>query len=907
MDSTNRKSIPLINTKFSIPRVSSGLIPRPHLIERLNVSLNRKLSLICAPAGYGKTTLLSQWLADIPQPIAWLSLDENDNDLDVFLGYFLATLQTIIPAAGQETLSLLQAPQKLPLEQITITLVNELAKQHDPFVIILDDYHNITDSEVHQFMDAMIAYMPPAMHLVVASRKDLPLPLVRLRIGREMTEIRTMELRFSSAETKVYLELHTGRNLSRETVAELEGRTEGWIAALRLAAIAMRGEGDPERFVRSFKGSHRDLMDYLVSEVLYQQSDEVQEFLLRTSILDRFCADLCDNIFNSLTSNQRILNYLEDSNLFIVPLDNERVWYRYHHLFRELLSHRLLAKISEEEIHEMHLRSSIWLTEQNYDEEALHHALAAGEIEHAVGLVKRQQLDLVNREAWWEMDRWLGMLPDDVIQQQPSLLVMQAWSFLFKFQLSSLPPLLLNIESMLAESDKGLSKNEKRSLRAEMDVQHSFVYYIALNDLQKSLELGERALENLSNDNATGIGLALAMVSMAQQEMGRGEEAIKILRENIKNPTAENAVVMQAYIALCFIHLSASNLDRLSQSASYFLETATEMRQSPEIAWALYFIGLTYYEWDELDKALQHFSKGIELRYKADFLTSHLNFLAQAMTYQAIGSLDDAQEVINKLHHYSLELKTEDYLADIYSLQARFSLQDGDVLPAKRWADSAIMDEKQEHFTALEIPSLTWARIRIEEGSPDDLQEVIDILILRLKGAEKRYNNRRQIQILAHLALAYQSQNRVEEALDSLAQAISIAQPGGFIRTFVDMGLQFSGMLRQLANQGVAVHYIKQILAAFPESELMQVSRYDDPAQFVFESSKAILVEPLTRRESEILLHMSVRRTNKEIADNLTISILTVKKHSGNIYQKLGVNRRSEAVEKAKLFGILPT
>jgi LuxR family maltose regulon positive regulatory protein len=906
MDSMPEKSITLISTKISIPRIHSDLIPRPQLIKRLNDGLNRKLSLVCAPAGYGKTTLLGQWLADIPQSIAWLSLDENDNDLDVFLSYFLAALQTIIPAAGQDTLSLLQAPQKLPLEHITITLINELAEQQEPFVIILDDYHNITDSEVHQFMDAMIAYMPSAMRLVVASRKDLPLPLVRLRIGREMTEIRTMELRFSSAEAKVYLEQQTGRNLSRETVAALEGRTEGWIAALRLAAIAMRGEGDPERIVRSFKGSHRDLMEYLVSEVLSQQTDEVQEFLLRTSILDRFCAPLCDALLNSTSASQRLLNYLEESNILIVPLDDERVWYRYHHLFRDLLRHRLRARIGELEVQKLHQRSREWLTEHNYDEEALRHALAAGEYEQAVDLVKRQYHTLVNREDWREIDHWLGMLPDDVVWQQPSLLVMQSWSLLFKFQLTAIEPLLEHVEKLLDKRASDILKSEERLLRAEMDVQHSFVYNLALNDTERSLDYGKRALRILPKSYATGYGLARGLVSMSQQQMGRGEDAIKALTENINDPTAENAVIMQAYIALCFIHLSTANLSRLSQSAHKFLETAIDMGQSPEIAWSHYFIGLTHYEWGDLERASNYFSKGIELRYKADFITSHLNMLALAMTYMAQSDLANVSDVIKSLRSFSLELKSTRYISDIDSLQARLALQHGDIVTAQHWADTVTLEEEQENFTALEIPSLTWARIRIEERDPDGLQKAVDILKLRLRVAENRHNKRRQIQNLAHLALAYQSQDRVEEALDSLQQAIIIAQPGGFIRTFVDLGPQMSLMLRQLVNRGVAIPYVKRILTAFPESISANVRGKDDNADGIYESSKNILVEPLTRRESEILLRMSARKTNKEIADSLTISIHTVKKHTGNIYQKLGVNKRSEAVDKARALGILP-
>jgi LuxR family maltose regulon positive regulatory protein len=880
-------SSPLILTKLNVPRISGDLIPRPHLIKKLNDGLDR--------------------MVDSSRPTAWLSLDENDNDLIIFLRYIVGAIQTIFPAAGRAILSELEAPQKLPLEHLTVTLINEFTEMGKPFMLILDDYHNIIDPAVHQLVDALITYMPPEMHFVLVSRRDFPLPLVRLRIGREMTEIRTKDLQFNYEEVKAFLRQTTGMEMSLETVTELERHTEGWIAALRLAAIAIPHESDPVRFIRSFKGSHHELMNYLVSEVLSQQSEVIQSFLLETSILDRFCGPLCDTVIDSPSTSQGLLDYLESNNLFIVPLDYERTWYRYHHLFRDVLRHRLQSNTNELNIHELHRRASVWLTEHDYDEEALRHALAAGEVEQAVGLVKRQYQTLVNREVWREMDRWLGMLPKEVVQQQPSLLVMQGWSLLFKFQLTAIPPLLHQVEKLLNDRSGEFSKTEERLLRAEMDVQHSFVYYLGLNDGKRSLEYGKRALEILPKTHATGYGLARGLVSVALQEMGRGEEAERILTEYINDPTAENAVIMQAYIALCFILLSSGNLYRLSHTAHNFLESATDMGQPPEIAWSHYFIGLTYYEWGDLVSASKHFSKGTELRYKADFITGHLNMLAQAMTYRAQGDIANASEIIKTLREFSQEVKTTRYLTDIDSLQARFAIHRGDNISAQHWADTVTLDEDMENFSALEIPSLTWARIRIQEREPNCVQEAVDILNLRLQGAENRHNIRRQIQTLAHLALAYQALGQTEEALGILDRAIIISQPGGFIRTFLDMGPQMSGMLRQLASQGVAVRYIKRILSAFPESDTKQVSLNDDPAHLVRESSKTILVEPLTRRESEILLQMSARRTNKEIADNLTISILTVKKHTSNIYQKLGVRKRGDAVDKAKALGILAT
>jgi LuxR family maltose regulon positive regulatory protein len=846
---------PLILTKINIPRVRGDLINRSHLIKRLNDGLNRKLTLVCAPAGYGKTTILSQWLADSSHPVAWLSLDENDNNLFVFLSYFVATVQTIFPEAGRVTLSLLEAPQRPTLEHITGTLINELAEQGEAFSLVLDDYHTINAAEVHQFIDTLITYMPTKMHMVLASRKDIPLPLVRLRIGREMTEIRALELCFNYEEAKAYLELTTGMEVSDETVAILERRTEGWIAALRLAAIAMRGETDHERFVRSFKGSHRDLMNYLVNEVLSQQSENVQAFLLKTSILSRFCAPLCEAVTgNSTNQSREIIERLEQANLFMVPLDDEGGWYRYHHLFREMLNHRLQAQLSQEAITALHNSASVWLGQHGFIEEAILHALAAENVDGAIELIDQHRHDLLDQSNWRLLERWLNLLPDQVIGKEPTLLVLQGWLLLHTLKLGEMNLALGEAEKRLDDDEANFPKAKALALRGEIDTMRSYFWNVVGNDPQQGFECAQRALENLPQTHSFALGMALDFECFAHYFSGQKDRAIRLLSDAAYNPTHLGPSKLQTFIGLCHLHLISGNLPRLLQTADNFLQMAVEKKQTIGIAYAHYFIGFARYEWNELSMATHHLSQVAELSYGASSITLKNAMYLLALAYQNQGESGKVQETMEALQAYFREIKNTTFLSEMRSVQARLSLLRGDLAPAVRWVQTVNLDDLRDSPFVFEVQGITWSSVRIAEGTTTSLLEATQYLRKILATADESHNIRWMIRTLVHLALAYEAQGQKKEALDALERSVKLAQPGGLIRTFVDLGTEMEWMLRQLMNRGVAIDYIKRILAAFPESDSKKVPLKDDPAHFVYESSKTILMEPLTRRESEILL-----------------------------------------------------
>src|SRR5437588_1426780 len=422
---------PILATKLYIPRLRPNVVSRPRLIERLNEGLHRKLTLISAPAGFGKTTLVSEWVEGIERASAWLSLDEGENDPARFLAYLVAALQTIAATIGEGVLGMLQSSQPPPPEAILTALLNEITTLPDHFVLVLDDYHVIDAKPVDHALTLLLEHLPPHLHLVIATREDPALPLARLRVGGQLTEVRAVDLRFTPSEAAAFLNQVMGLDLSAEDIARLSTRTEGWIAGLQLAAISMQGQQDTASFIKSFTGSHHFVLDYLVEEVLGQQSESVQTFLLRTSILDRFCGPLCDAVvLDPSVSGRAALEDLERANLFIVPLDNDRRWYRYHHLFADLLRQRLqqsTASSPEDEgggVAELHRRASQWYEDQGLEIEAFHHAVAANDVERAARLVEGDGMPLQFRGAVIPVLQWLESLPKTVLDARPSLWVM---------------------------------------------------------------------------------------------------------------------------------------------------------------------------------------------------------------------------------------------------------------------------------------------------------------------------------------------------------------------------------------------------------------------------------------------------------------------------------------------------
>jgi len=889
-------STPLLTTKLHRPPASPRLVPRPHLIQRLEegLRLGHRLTLVSAPAGFGKTTLLSDWLRQADRSTAWLSLDAGDNDLARFLAYLVAALQTVEPNIGESVKSALQSRQPPPMEAVLTGLINEIAVVPDPFALILDDYHLITARPIHEVIIFLLDHLPPQMHLVIATRADPPLPLARLRAQDQLTELRAADLRFTTEEVAAFLNQVMGLGLSPEDVAALEARTEGWIAGLQMAALSMQGQEDVAGFIRAFTGSDRHVLDYLVEEVLHRQPESVQTFLLQTSILERMTGPLCDAVTDSPPgegAGQAMLEMLERANLFIVPLDNERRWYRYHCLFADLLRSRL-HRTHSSLIPTLHRRASEWFERNNLVPLAIEHALTAGDFERAAGLIEQAAEATLMRSEIATFLRWVDALPDELVRDRPSLCLFQAWALL----MSGRP--LESIESRLQDAARSEPVDRTVALRA----------LIALyqGQMSRAAELARQALEQLSEQDTFLCGLAtwvLGLSRLVNGDLAAGAQAL----DQVARMSRRAGNVMISVMVLCNtaeLHMQQGRLRQAKETYQQALEWATDeqRRRLPIAGEALMGLGRLFYQWNDLEAATRYLVEGIELTRRWGEIGAMDGYLSLAQVRQAQGDADGAQEAIRRARELALRTDTTE-LDDILvtAHQAQLWVMQGDLDAALRWLEewgltvSVALAELEERLgddffrsrRRRTIEYVTLVRVLLAQGRPDEALAVLEPL---LAIAERWGLNERVIRFQILRALAFQAQGNIAQAMTALEHALTLAEPGGYVRIFLDESDPMAQLLYRTVERGIAPEYAGRLLAAFPVSEA---------------KPPVGMVEPLSERELDVLRLIAEGLSNQEIARRLHLSLSTVKWHTGNIYGKLGVKNRTQAVAKGRALGIL--
>jgi LuxR family maltose regulon positive regulatory protein len=621
-------SAPILATKLYMPAPRSKVVPRPRLIERLDAGLDGKLTLISAAAGFGKTTLVSEWVAALPTspltlgegpgvralPVAWLSLDEGDSDPTRFVAYLIAALQTVAPAVGQGALAALQAPQPPPPEAILTAVLNDLALLPDRFILVLDDYHAVDAPAVDQALAFLLQNLPPPLHLVIATREDPPLPLARLRARGQLTELRAADLRFTPDEAAEFLNQVMGLSLSPAEMAALEARTEGWIAGLHLAALSMQGRTDTAAFVEAFSGSHRFVLDYLVEEVLQRQPAGVQDFLLRTAILDRLCGPLCDAVLQDTAAvGQETLAALERANLFIVPLDNERRWYRYHHLFGELLRQRLHQQ-APDAIASLHIRASIWYEANDLELEAFQHAAAAGDIDRAERLLEGRGMPLLFRGAARPVLRWLASLPPAELDSRPALWVTYASALLFISQVAGVEEKLQAAEAALAATGLDVDLDEQtRDLLGHIAVIRATVA-VTQHDAATILVQAQRALATLHPQNLPVRAAATWTLAYAHQLHGDRAAAGRGYAEALaaSQPIGHFIIVLMSTLGLASIQEADNQLELAAETYRRVLELAGDP-PLPVACDAHLGLARISYAWNDLATAEQHGRQALHL------------------------------------------------------------------------------------------------------------------------------------------------------------------------------------------------------------------------------------------------------------------------------------------------------
>jgi LuxR family maltose regulon positive regulatory protein len=961
----------ILATKLFVPPLRSNVVARPRLIERLQAGAQGRLILLSAPAGFGKTTLLCEWIADcrlqiadynasnlhlqstiynLQSPrVAWVSLDAGDADPVQFWIYVVTALDQLYPRAGTVALAALQSPQPPPIEALLTPLLNALSSMPHEAILILDDYHVIAAPAIHQALSFLIEHLPPRLHLVIATRSDPPLPLTRLRARGELTELRATDLRFSGEEAAAFLIGSMGLPLTTHDLAALETRTEGWIAGLQLAALAMRDRTNLAEFINAFTGSNRFVMDYLASEVLERLPVQLQTFVFQTAILERLCGPLCDAVVDfglpihpagvpdfgleseiqnrqsKIQNAQMLLEELDRTNLFIVPLDDQRKWYRYHHLFAEVAQGRLLAQSGAIAVAALHRRASAWYEGAGFVAEAVQHALAAHDWERAIRVIEQSGYVGIVRGQLQTVCGWLNTLPDDLVRSRAWLCILDAITLLFTNQLAAAEARLQAAEQCM-QADTPVA--QAQIMRGHVDTIRGAIVHFSGN-LGESVALAERALELLPATEVLSRPLALVLAAHAYHVSGDVTPATERAALASIEPVRASGNLLAYLGALLNIAELQVVQGRLHQAAANYREAAHVALGTGGLQVLVgspaYFFGMAdlLCEWNDLAGAEQHMAQGMELLQGA--LTVHadvaaLGYHTRARLQRAGGDPAGAQATLATFVDLARQRQFDDLvLARALAAQAQLALLDGNLPAAIQWmldrGIRAIDDPSYLH----EGEYMMLARVLIAQGRSDPVGGSIhDALHLleRLRQAAAT-GGRTGAVIESHMlqALALDTQSDQDAALTTLAQALTLAAPEGYVRLFVDEGapmkVLLAGCRLQIAQRrhdessgqgGRLLAYIDTLLAAFGELRIENEELRRGPAEAhsQFSILNSQLPEPLTAREREVLRLIADGASNGEIAEQLVIAVGTVKRHINNLFSKLGVQSRTQAVRAAR-------
>jgi LuxR family maltose regulon positive regulatory protein len=902
----------LLSTKLYIHPERENIIERPRLVAKLLSGVDRPSSfgLLSGSAGFGKTTLLSEFVTRLQEPVAWVSLDEGDNDYSQFWTYLITACQSVLDGIGAAALELFNTPQPLPDETIPTILINDFVTQPGLVVLVLDDYHEIQNPSIHASLLFLLDHLPDNLYIVVSTRIDPPWPLARYRARNRLIEIRTQNLRFSIEEATEFLNRTMGLNLSTQDIAALEERTEGWIAGLQLAALSMQGRDDVSAFVKAFTGSNMYIAEYLVEEVLQRQPGGVQTFLLQTSLLKRMNAGLCEAV-TGCQDGQAILQELYRENIFVIPLDNEEKWFRYHHLFADLLQARLQQSHSTEEIVALQLCAADWYDRNGFGIEAVNSALAAKDFEKAVGLVQKYARDLIFTGQLNILNNWLKAFPEAIFDAHPSLVFYQFWVDVLQNKADLSAKAIHEKENLLKSLP---SSPENNRLKGELMA--VICRAIALSGhTSEGIRLGQDALTYLPADALASRARVNSAMATAHDLEGRMLEAELLYKDSIAQAVKAGDYRLAAH-TLFVKGLAQIHYGQLHEASGTFQRIIDlEKREEIHIAGKtktdkVFFpagqgyigLGLIHLEWNELEIAENYLAQGMQLCRRGGLDGTFIGKVQMSRLRQAEGNLEVAQEEIQLPEHTP---RMDEFNIAIRQIQIELARRDVD--NAWRWA-SAIAEvlsnisAPEPPLVFLEIMEAILARVYIAR---DEIEKAFRLLEKLQSTAEPDKRVGRLIEVHLFRALAYQKlrdDNSTPEAVESIKQALELAEPQGYVLLFLEAGPELIPLLKAVADSGSTPEriqgYAHRLFEAFDE---IGKSAIYQPA---IEANG--LVEQLTPREMEVLELLAIGDSNQTIADKLVITVRTVKKHTGNIYGKLGVNSRIQAVTRANELGLLP-
>jgi LuxR family maltose regulon positive regulatory protein len=887
----------LLNTKLHVPQYRRGMVQRSRCQKFLTEAKANRLLLISAPAGFGKTSLLSQWLADYRNATAWITLDKNDNDPARFIRYLAAGIQRTAPGTGNAVIDILNSPQaETPeIEPLLTLLMNDLSEVKNDIIIVLDDYHVIENINIHQGVSFLIENMPSQVHLVISTRSDPPMPIARWRARRQMTEIRGDDLRFSSEETRELIKMLTGHELSADEINILGTKTEGWAAGLQMAALSLQGKSDIAGYIKTFSGSNRYIMDYLVEEVLRGQSKEMEAFLLQTSILERLNSPLCEAVTRQ-PGGQKQLEKLENANMFLVPLDDRRRWYRYHRLFADLLSVRL-QESQPELMKELHLRAARWFEDNDYLTEAITHALASGDHLHTAKLVEKAAIELITRGELSTLTGYHELIPKEITATRPVLCVYFSWTYIFSGRIRESQLLLDQAETIL---NRETPNEENSDLQGNIEVQQAFAADIQ-GDITGAIELLNKADQHLAKTNylmRSVIPFIRARVYRLNGDMAKTNEQLR----EVARLARETGNIMTLATATYDLASTWKIEGKLRQAAALYedtIQTATEMKARHFGTLAKIDAGMSDLrrEWNDLETAGRDVQEAIagmkSWRNPTDMVIANI---MQSRIQQAQGDFNGAAASLEKAAQIRQKAMVFEPIGTMLETdRVKLWLNKGNTAAVNIWLEK-LQTASNKPTLLRELEELARARVLLAQGK---LLQALRILENIEQGAEAGGRKGRLIEILILKSLALKTQGENDKAISSLAKALYLAEPEGYIRSFIDEGKPMAELLYTFRQKQptdpneyhIGKDYLDKLLKAFPEAH---------------KPGNIRLFEELSRREIEILRRMAEGKTNKQIAEELIISPGTVKAHTANIYRKLDAVNRTQAIALAREHKLLP-
>jgi LuxR family transcriptional regulator, maltose regulon positive regulatory protein len=878
----------ILTTKLFIPSIRSAWVNRQHLNHQLDEISRCKLTLISAPAGFGKTTLISTWLAQNDCSVVWVSLDEHDNDSLRFWHYIVRAIQTTNSKVGQTALHCLQSQQPSAVQTALTSLLNELAALQEPLVIILDDYHTISSRETHENVFFLLDHLPPQVHLVILTRVDPPFPLARLRIQNQLMELRAADLRFDVTETAHFLNEVMDLELRAEDVNTLETRTDGWIVGLQLAALSLKNHTDKQAFVAAFAGSNHYVVEYLTEEVLRQQPEPVQQFLLQTSIAEQFCASLCDAITDN-ANGETIVSHLHQNNLFVIPLDNEHRWYRYHHLFGDMLRNLLRRNMSADDTKALHGRASVWYEQQGLPDHAVDHAIKAEDYERVATLIEKIARTTMLHGRLTTLMRWLETIPDELLDIHPTLRIHQAWTLFLSGRADLSEPMLLKVRDTL---------QTMLPSPATTDLQGEVAAYLAIHaatglNIPRTIAEAEGALGSLSEGNIISRTRAMKALAAAYGYQGDSVRFVSLYSE-IVEVTLASGNLLAAADALSALGTAYMHMGQLHKAVHTYSQIVRLSHEPLPFTGAGY-VGLaaTQMELNDLTTAKDNLIRGLDILQHGGIGYSMAEaYVTQARLLQAFGDFEGASEAYRKAESAN---PGSALLVQVYiiSYRMRFYIALGELETAQRLSQLSI-DVKKLPIIIREIYFVSLAYLYLAQ---DNIDAALALCKQRCDDAEKAGRMARVIEFNIVKALALSKNKDIDGSLKALEKSLSLAAPAGYVCIYLDGGKPLYNLLGSFPDTSdYQEKYVAQLLAAF--ENIFNI----EPEKTVSQSS---LIEPLSNRELEILQMVADGHSNQEIADELIVTLHTIKKHTSNIYGKLGVSSRTQAVAHARGLNLL--